>query len=166
LYQAFEETRDLRLLKWGYAGLMTILTTLRSSGQATGWFTWWPDRTGFDTRSLDTDMGLYGYLMTAKAYVVDDPELGLCGYGCRIDNETENLLTVTPFDGVQQRLAVFTHWLELDISMQTGRIIKVDVDIPAKQITIRMKHCSDDYPPLVSASTGWGIIFGVFVVNM
>ena len=67
LLSGYEETGDDEMLAWGYGGLTSFLTTVQSNGSARGWFLWWPDRMGFDLRSLDTDLGLYGYLLAAKA---------------------------------------------------------------------------------------------------
>ncbi len=105
LYNGFDALNDKEMLEWGYAGLTSFLTTLRSSGVAHGWFTWWPDRSYFDMRSLDTDMGMYGYFKSARAYVVKDAIFGWTGYGCRV-SEANGALTAYINDGVGH-IAVF-----------------------------------------------------------
>lgn len=85
LLRGFRRAHDMRLVKLGTAGLASFLTCVRASGAARGWFTWWPDRTGFDSRSLDTDLGLYAYLRGAAAYAITEPGFGLVGYCCARD---------------------------------------------------------------------------------
>ncbi len=104
LYNAFDALGDGEMLRWGYAGLTGFLTTLRPSGVAHGWFTWWPDRALFDTRSLDTDMGMYGYFKSARAYVVRDEVFGWVGYGCDV-TQKDGVLTATLNDGVGRVVA-------------------------------------------------------------
>ncbi len=119
LQRGFEVSGNLDLLTLAAGGLSSFLTTLRATGAATGWFTWWPDRTGFDPRSLDTDLGLYNYLRAAKAYVVEHPRAGVVGYGCEVTHEPDGLL-VRPWDGVNKRM-----WLDiagLEITVTDGAI--------------------------------------------
>lgn len=60
LFDGYESQGDPAYVRLGWGGLLSFLTCVRSTGAAHGWFLWWPDRFGFDWRSLDTDMGLYG----------------------------------------------------------------------------------------------------------
>ena len=102
LLRAFRKGGAHRLLKLGIAGLASVMTSIRVDGASHGWFTWWPDRTGHDTRSLDSDMGLYAYLRSAAAYVAVDEVFGVVGYGCKVITAPDGSLTVFPNNGVDE----------------------------------------------------------------
>lgn len=140
LYHGYEQLRDAEMLRWGYAGLASFLTTLRYSGAAYGWFTWWPDRAYFDMRSLDTDMGMYGYYKSAAAYVDDDPDFGCCGYGCEaaLENGT---LTAKVNDGVGRRVRFMREGVQ--VNALNEEIIEVSVS--AQQVRI-LTHSVFDGP--------------------
>ncbi|MDD3409902.1 MAG: DUF5695 domain-containing protein [Eubacteriales bacterium] len=113
LYHGYEALGDEEMLRWGYGGLASFLTTLRLSGVAHGWFTWWPDRAYFDQRSLDTDMGMYGYFKSAAAYVTEDEDFGWVGYGCETTAEGD-VLTATINDGVGRRVRFLRQGVRVD----------------------------------------------------
>lgn len=125
LLREHERTGDVQLLQLAWAGLSSFLTTVRDSGVARGWFTWWPDRLGFDPRSLDTDMGLYSYVATAKAYVVAGPGGDLTGFGCEV-HDTADGVRVVPTDGVRRRLRLAP--AGLDVEAVTGEVVEVRWD--------------------------------------
>ena len=135
LLSGFEETGDMDLLRWGYAGLSSFMTTVRENGAARGWFTWWPDRTGFDQRSLDTDMGLYGFLKAAKAYVVKDESFGLVGYGCRVTRQ-KGVIEIVPCDGLSKRM--FIAPFRINLEMETGELAKVAVSEDGCRMTVEI----------------------------
>jgi hypothetical protein len=109
LLKGFRRTGDRRLLRLGAAGLTSFLTSVRASGAARGWFTWWPDRTGFDSRTLDTDLGLFAYLRAAAAYVITEPGFGLTGYCCRARRLADGAVEVVPDNGVDDRIYFCDH---------------------------------------------------------
>jgi hypothetical protein len=113
LYDGFEVSGDRRFLELGYGGLASFLSTLRCDGAAHGWFLWWPDRTGFDSRSLDTDMGVYGYLISARGYVVDDNYFGLCGFGCSVEAQGD-VININILDGVGKQFYAEPWGLKLE----------------------------------------------------
>jgi hypothetical protein len=81
LLDAYETTGDADLLILGLGGLASLMALIRSDGIAHRWFTWWPDRTGFDSRSLDSDMALHAYVRGAgRALAVRHPIVGMVGY--------------------------------------------------------------------------------------
>ena len=122
LLKGFELTGDPRLLKLAMAGLSSFLTSVRGSGAARGWFTWWPDRTGFDSRSLDTDLGLYAYLRAAAAYVLTEAPFGVVGYGCSVRPVPGDGIAVTPSNGVDDRVYFCDHDLAV---LASGRLHQV-----------------------------------------
>lgn len=134
LYNGFDALNDLEMLQWGYAGLTSFLTTLRLSGVGHGWFTWWPDRAYFDQRSLDTDMGMYGYYKSARAYVVQDEIFGWVGYGCQVSCQGE-ALTADVNDGVGRCVAFPQQGVR--VSAQNEEILRVCVSPDEVSIVTR-----------------------------
>lgn len=134
LFDGFEYTGNQTFLKLGFGGLFSFLTCIRSNGAAHGWFLWWPDRTGFDLRSLDTDMGMYGYLKAAKSYVVDDDVFGRCGYGCTWE-KTGECETIVPYDGIGIRFVSVPHAISVECEKGSMKKIVVDGEKNIMQIT-------------------------------
>lgn len=124
LFDGFDSNGDIDYLRMGYAGLFMFLTCIRSNGAAHGWFLFWPDRTGFDLRSLDTDMGMYGYLKSAKSYMVKDPVFGICGYGCTVTEKGDSFIAEI-YDGVGRRFSAPE--LGLDITAVQGYMKKIEI---------------------------------------
>lgn len=141
LYRGFEDTGNPMMVKLGYAGLFSFLTCLRISGAAHGWFLWWPDRTGNDIRSLDTDLGMYAYLFSAKSYLVEDPVFGLAGYGCHV-KQSDGRITLSPYDGIGARLRAVPYGIDIQAGM--GKIKSVAFDPESKICRVH----------LVAAGTG------------
>jgi hypothetical protein len=136
LLRGFELRGNRDFLALGAGGLSSFLTTLLSTGAARGWFTWWPDRTGFDPRSLDTDLGLYSYLRATKAYVITHPRAGLVGYACTVEDHGSGDVTIRPWDGLQRRL-----WLDdagLDIAV-TGAAIRLARQKPDSSLELELE---------------------------
>lgn len=127
LYNGFDALGDREMLEWGYAGLTSFLTTLRLNGVAHGWFTWWPDRSYFDMRSLDTDMGMYGYFKSARAYVVKDEIFGWTGYGCLVTEEN-GALTARLNDGVGRVIAFPTQGVRIEALQEELTCVSVTDD--------------------------------------
>ncbi|HYY80406.1 MAG TPA: DUF5695 domain-containing protein [Actinomycetes bacterium] len=137
LLDGFERTGDAELLRWAVAGLTSLLVPVRDSGVAHGWFTWWPDRLGFDLRSLDTDLGLYCYLKAARSVVVSDDAFGLVGYCCRVAATAEGALEVVPWDGVRKRLLVVPDGL--GVSLDTGELAGARLGPDRRELLLRLE---------------------------
>lgn len=133
LYDAYDRTRDLYDLRYAYAGLTSFLTTIRGDGSANGWFLWWPDRFGFDSRSLDTDMGMYAYLRTARSYIVEDEAFGLCGYGCD-PIAREDVLDISILDGVGRTIDIIP--LGLRIRSVNGGMRRISLNAVTRECRI------------------------------
>lgn len=154
LFDGFEYTGDENMLKLGYGGLLSFLTCIRSNGAAHGWYLFWPDRSGFDFRSLDTDMGMYGYLYSAKSYVIDDKVFGRCGYGCRYE-EKDGKEFIEPYDGLGIRFRSVPHLI--DIECTEGCIEKICIDNRKKQMKIQMEEqkCSSKISLKIRVEEKW-----------
>ena len=125
LYEKYDLDGDVDALRLGYGGLSSFLSTVRRDGAAHGWFLCWPDRFGFDTRSLDTDMGLYNYVRHARGYVVEDEDFGIIGYGC-LPARTEHGLEIDVLDGVGRQLFIVPLGLKLEVPCGGLRHIWLD----------------------------------------
>lgn len=158
LFHGFEHTGDESMLKLGYGGLLSFLTCIRSNGAAHGWYLFWPDRSGFDFRSLDTDMGMYGYLFSAKSYVVDDTVFGRCGYGCLYERK-EGKEWMIPYDGLGVRFCSIPH--KIRIECESGSINKICIDETNRRITVQLEECQYGTPSLRvwndNTEEGWTI---------
>ncbi|MEM3433353.1 MAG: DUF5695 domain-containing protein [Candidatus Methanomethyliaceae archaeon] len=139
LLDGYEDTGDIEMLMWGYAGLLSFLTTLRVDGTARGWFLWWPEHFGFDSRTLDTDLGLYGYLRAAKAFVVTDAEWGLVGYGCDVErsNIHRDCFNIIPWDGLRKRLNIVP--LGVQITVDKGELKFIEVDMMKGRLLLELE---------------------------
>ena len=158
LFHGFEHTGDESMLKLGYGGLLSFLTCIRSNGAAHGWYLFWPDRSGFDFRSLDTDMGMYGYLFSAKSYVVDDTVFGRCGYGCLYERK-EGKEWMIPYDGLGVRFCSIPH--KIRIECESGSINKICIDETNRRITVQLEEYQYGTPSLRvwndNTEEGWTI---------
>ncbi len=65
--------------------------------------------------SGEADLGLFGAIKILSSDVAVDPIFGLFGYGCDV-TESNNSYTVTPKDGVFQRLHLITQKLSLELN--------------------------------------------------
>ena len=139
MYDGFEDTGDLNMLKLAYGGAFSFLTCIRSNGAAHGWYLFWPDRNGFDLRTLDTDMGLYGYLQAVSSYMVDDPVFGRCGYGCRVTGQGE-MWYIKPYDGIGRRIICIPWNIKFEVTY--GSIQEVEINELKKVCQIRICNAS------------------------
>ncbi|MEA5118313.1 MAG: DUF5695 domain-containing protein [Propionicimonas sp.] len=114
LFRGFEATGRIDYLKLAHGGLSSFMAPMLENGGARGWYTWWPDRLGFDPRSLDSALGLFNYLRAAKSYVVREA-VGTVGYGCRVET-ADGVHHITPWEGVNQRMWVDDHGWNIDAS--------------------------------------------------
>lgn len=120
LLQAFEDTRDVSLLLQGYAGMMSILHNVLPDGMGFGWFKLDPGVFACEPpRTFEGGSGLWAFLQAAKSYVLNDPNFGWIGYGCRVENDADEV-RVFPKDGVRKRLLIVPD--KLQVSLRRGEI--------------------------------------------
>ncbi|HTS37351.1 MAG TPA: DUF5695 domain-containing protein [Candidatus Solibacter sp.] len=104
LMQAFEDTGNFSLLLKGYAGMMSVLHNVLPDGMGFGWFKLDPGVFACEPpRTFEGGSGLWAFIQAAKSYVVNDPTFGWIGYGCRVENDA-NQVRVFPKDGVRRRV--------------------------------------------------------------
>lgn len=70
---------------------------------------------GWRGMSGEADLGLFGAIKILSSDVAVDPIFGLFGYGCDV-TESNNSYTVTPKDGVFQRLHLITQKLSVELN--------------------------------------------------
>jgi hypothetical protein len=137
LLAAFADSGDRECLDLGYGGLASLLSLVRTDGTARGWFTWWPDRTGFDSRSLDSDMALHAYVLGAQSIVVRDDPFGWIGYGCDVTEQPDGALLVRPDDGVRKRLLIPP--IDMELNVDTGEIVSVLVSADRRSVQVSLE---------------------------
>ncbi|MDR2380651.1 MAG: DUF5695 domain-containing protein [Bifidobacteriaceae bacterium] len=161
LLSAFDRTGNEDFLRLGWGGLASFLTTLLGNGGCRGWFTWWPDRIGFDPRSLDTDLGLYAYLRCARSYVVADGHGGRTGYGCRVGPAPGGGFAVEPWDGIGRGVVVSE--LGRFVVADAARIDRLTVAPSGHSATVRLRQASAEVEvdavirTFDTASPGWSL---------
>jgi hypothetical protein len=120
LMQAFEDTGDTSLLLAGYAGMTSVLHNVLADGMGFGWFKLDPGVFACEPpRTFEGGSGLWAFVQAAKSYVVNDPSFGWIGYGCRVENET-NQIRVFPKDGVRKRVLIVPD--KLHVTLRRGEI--------------------------------------------
>jgi hypothetical protein len=158
LLRAFQRTGDPRLVRLATAGLTSFLTSVRASGAARGWFTWWPDRTGFDSRSLDTDLGLYAYLRAAAAYVLTEPPFGLVGYCCDARRRPDGAIEVRPDNGVDDTIHFCDHGLSV---RATGPIVRAVLSADAGRVSLEVELPRPGRPAPTARADGRAVTIDV-----
>jgi hypothetical protein len=99
---------------------------------------------GWRGMSGEADLGLFGAIKTLSSDVAVDPIFGLYGYGCDV-TESGNSYTITPKDGVFQRLHLISQKLSLELNRDqyTSAIVaksKNNVRLTLKNTTTGTAH--------------------------
>jgi len=122
---AYEATGEQFLLRSVYASALGTWALVRADGAGRYVYTWDPARMLFDPWSSEGGLGLFGALLQQRAYVVDDADFGLIGYGCdvrRVHGATE----IAPLDGLKCHVV----WRDraLRVAAEPGIIERLVVD--------------------------------------
>ncbi|MDD1762932.1 MAG: DUF5695 domain-containing protein, partial [Methanothrix sp.] len=137
LLRGFEDTGDLSMLTKGYAGVMSVLHNILPDGMGFGWFRLDPGVFACEpARTFEGGPGLWGFLRSAKAYVIDDPAFGRVGIGCRIEQNGDEL-RVVPRDGVRKRLLVAAE--RLNVTASSGEIAECVFDKRVGRLRLSME---------------------------
>lgn len=150
LLQAYEDKGDPDVLLKGYAGVMSVMANVLPDGMGYNFFICTPGIYDHQPpRTFESGPGLWGFLKSAKSYVVKDPTFGEVGFGCQVE-ATASSLTAYPKDGVRKRIRFSEsgidvtvaqgqiksltlnrdkHSLQLDVVDSTGFAKKTDVTI-------------------------------------
>ncbi len=138
LLDAYEENLDNKLLlRIGYTGTLAYWSQVYPSGEACTGPSWSPDGSPgsyFDPAwSNEFGIGLYPNLFALKAYLVEDPDFGLIGYGCDV-YETDDSYGIIPADGICFR--AFFAPLKINIEVLKSRIEKIEANKEGEEISI------------------------------
>jgi Family of unknown function (DUF5695) len=134
LLQAFEDSGDQDALIKGYAGVMSVMANVLPDGMGFNSFICTPGVFDHEPpRTFEGGCGLWGFLQSAKSYVVKDPTFGLVGYGCRLES-TPPSLTVFPHDGVRKRVRFVDD--KIDLEATQGEINQVTLHPGGRSLEI------------------------------
>jgi hypothetical protein len=123
LLKAFEDSGDPECLIKGYPGVMSVMSNVLPDGMGFNFFICAAgilDRE--PPRTFESGQGLYGFLKSAKSYVIQDESFGLIGCGCRVESSAKEV-RVYPKDGLKKRV-MFTH-KKVDIEATQGEFDQV-----------------------------------------
>jgi len=137
LLRAFEDTRDPSMLIKGYAGVMSVLHQVLADGMGFGWFKLDPGTFACEPpKTFEGGPGLWGFVRSAKSYVVNDATFGTVGFGCRVD-ESDGSLRVVPKDGVRKRVMLVADGVNIEASR--GEIKVLAFHRAAKSLELEME---------------------------
>jgi hypothetical protein len=126
---------DRLLLEIGYAGLLATWALVRDSGLAYYAYDPEPERMFWDPWTSEMGLGIWATLFGLGSYVVEDPVLGLVGYGCDVKRDGDAYV-VEPHDGVDQRILVAP--LRARLTITCGTIARaIFRGGPSCQVTLR-----------------------------
>ncbi len=137
LLDAFECTGRQEYLRLGNAALLAVWVLVEPDGTAHDFYGWEPARRRYDPWSSEMGHALFPSVHLSKAYVVDDEQLGLIGYGCRVEQESGGVLAVTPLDAVRQR--IWLGPLGLEVGVDRGTMDEVRFAADGRRIELRLQ---------------------------
>lgn len=107
-------------------------------------------------RTFESGPGLWGFLRSAKSYVINDPTFGLVGCGCTVesspgqrdaqhdgqndhgrDGQNDDQIVVTLKDGVRKRLRFVDD--KIDFEVTQGEIVRATWDKPRSSFELEME---------------------------
>ena len=119
LLDGFDETGDADMFLKGYAGVMSVAANLLPDGMGFSQFVWSPDQFAHDPNTKEGGQGQWGFLQSARAYVLEDESFGLIGAGCQVEDHAGRI-RVVPKDGL--RKTVVYPAKKLDVRLTQGEI--------------------------------------------
>ncbi len=137
----FEQSGDPDAFIKGYAGVMSVMHNVLPDGMGFNHFICTPGI--FDNeppRTFESGPGLWGFLRSAKSYVVSDPAFGLTGCGCAVESrrsQHDDQLVVTLKDGVRKRLRFVDE--KIDFEATQGEIVRATWDKPRNSFELEME---------------------------
>lgn len=124
-----------RYVNWGYNALLSSWALVNTGTEESGYGYWYHGKNNdgaagwtyspfqhsflWDLKSVrqkrgplrydgEIDHGLTGGIHGAGIYLLEDPDLGLVGYGGNVDTDKPGNVTIIPYDGVRRLLRLFT----------------------------------------------------------
>ena len=136
LLKAFEDSGDLDAFIKGYAGVMSVMSNVLSDGMGFNFFICTAgiyDHT--PPRTFESGTGLWGFLKSAKSYVLRDEAFGLIGCGCKVEAAGE-AITVYPQDGLKKRVRFVDERIDLEATQ--AELNRLVWDKPRKALELEM----------------------------
>jgi len=106
LLDGFEQTGDMDMFVKGFAGVMSVAANLLPDGMCFCQFVWSPGVfTHFPPTTREGGQGQWGFMKSARSFVLRDEAFGLIGAGCQLE-EKDGLIRVVPRDGLRKCVVV------------------------------------------------------------
>jgi hypothetical protein len=106
LLDGFEQTGDMDMFIKGFAGVMSVAANLLPDGMCFCQFVWSPGVfTHFPPTTREGGQGQWGFMKSARSFVLRDEAFGLIGAGCQVE-EKAGLIRVVPRDGLRKCVVV------------------------------------------------------------
>jgi hypothetical protein len=128
-----EHPDDLHLLRIGFAGAMGALTNIDAEGFLSPAFHSFPDMLKPDGISGDGAQNFLGHALNTGTYVARHPEFGWLAFGGGVTTQGSRVV-VEPRDSFRMRVYLAT--LGLWITLDAGRIERVEFDTAAKTVRL------------------------------
>lgn len=136
LLNSFEDSGDPDAFLKGYAGVMSVMKNVLPDGMGYNFFICTPGiYAPQPPRTFESGTGLWGFLQSAKSYVVTDETFGLVGCGCRAEKSGEQI-QVFPKDGLKKRVRFVAD--KIDLEATQGEIQQVSWNKSAETLEIRI----------------------------
>jgi hypothetical protein len=155
LLDAFEHTGRQEYLRLGYAALLAVWVLVEPDGTAHDFYGWEPARRRYDPWSSEMGHALVPAIHLSKAYVMDDEQLGLIGYGCRVERGSDGALTVTPLDAVRQRIWVGP--LGVEVGVDRGTVAQARFADGGRRIELQLRPALSPGHPANLRLSGKGV---------
>jgi hypothetical protein len=164
LLDAYEDNSNYLLLRIGYAGILAPWSQVYPSGEACTGPNWSPDGSPgsyFNPAwSNEFGIGLYADLHALKAYVVEDPDFGLIGYGCAV-SKRNNLYIVTPAKGIDSRIFIASP--KINIEVLKAHISEANVTENGEKISLVISKNIDSTSTIILKMRGLKI--GKYIIT-
>ncbi len=133
----FEQSGDPDAFIKGYAGVMSVMHNVLPDGMGFNQFICTAGiYDNVPPRTFESGPGLWGFLRSAKSYVVNDPTFGLTGCGCHAEARGDEI-SVVPKDGVRKRIRFVD--AKLDIEATQGEISRLSWNSARNSLNLEME---------------------------
>jgi hypothetical protein len=138
-----ENPDDFYLLRVGHAGLMGSIANITREGFAPAAFHSFPSTLRIDGINGDYGPNFFGYSVNSGTYVTNHEEFGWLSFG---GNLVQNKKIISIFPTTASRSRLFIAPLGLWLTLDAGRIDKVDFNVSKGTVTLYMEP-TDGHTP-------------------
>jgi hypothetical protein len=115
---------DPRLLETAYAGILGCWSLVEPDGTGHNLYTHEPDGMLYDPWTSEMGVALFASIESMNAYVINDPDFGITGYGCDVIHRRHKTI-ITPRDETRRNLIDLIHGVA--VSVPNGTISRMVV---------------------------------------